>query len=151
MALTPHKLTIAVRRAGVVAAFATAFALTGPFQYTDLGLPFPDTVAHALLFYALTLVLVAALPGSRAADLALAMVAVGAASEVAQMAVGRQASLHDFAGDCAGVLMAYAPVLAGRLRTLARTHPHASFVELWRRDRRRGRRTSAPSRDPASA
>ena len=138
MVLTPHGLTVWIRRGGAVAAMTTAFALTGPFRYEDLGLPFPDTVAHGLLFYALTLALAACLPRSRSAELAAAMVAVAAASELAQAMVGREMSFHDFAGDCAGVAAAYAPVAVSRLRELARTHPHRSFAEIRRLDRRRG-------------
>ncbi|MBX3483875.1 hypothetical protein [Phenylobacterium sp.] len=136
MRLTPHRLTHACRFGAVLAAAAAVVALTGPFRYGDLGLPFPDTVAHALLFYGLTLAATAALPRSRAADIALAMVALGAASEVAQALVGREMSLHDVMGDSVGVLAAYAPVAAGRLRELTRTHPHTTFAELRRIDRR---------------
>jgi hypothetical protein len=150
MALTPHKLMTAFRRAGAVGAMAAAFALTGPFHYSDLGLPFPDTVAHGLLFYALTLALMVALPRSRAEDLALAMLAIGAASEVAQIPFGREASIHDFLGDAAGVVAAYAPVAAGRLRVLVRTHPHVSFAELRRGDRRRRRPVRTPELEPTA-
>jgi VanZ family protein len=145
MALTPHMLMVWLRRGGVVAALATAFALTGPFHYSDLGLPFPDTVAHGLLFYALTLVLLAALPRSRSMELVLAMMAIGAASEVAQAMVGREMSFNDFAGDSVGVLAAYAPVMVGRLRELVRSHPHVSFAELRRQDRRRAAPAPAAS------
>ena len=145
MALTPHKLMVWVRRGGAATAMAAAFALTGPIHYSDLGLPFPDTVAHGLLFYGLTLILFACLPRSRSAELALAMVAIGAGSEVAQAMVGREMSFHDFAGDSAGVLAAYAPVVVGRLRDLVRTHPHVSFAELRNLDRRRGRPDAAPA------
>lgn len=151
MVLTPHRVMIWLRRGGAVAAMAAAFALTGPFHYSDLGLPFPDTVAHGLLFYALTLILLTCLPRSRTAELALAMAAIGGASEVAQAMVGREMSFHDFAGDCAGVLAAYAPVAVGRLRDLVRSHPHMSFAEIRRRDRRRGRRVSpAPGLEAAT-
>jgi hypothetical protein len=137
MRLTPYKLMRAFRFAAVLAAAAAVVALTGPFRYRDLGLPFPDTVAHALLFYGLTLAATAALPRSRAAEIALAMVGIGGASELTQALVGREMSLHDLAGDSMGVLAAYAPVAIGRLRELARTHPHLTFAELRRIDRRR--------------
>lgn len=138
MRFTPHKLMQALRVVGVFAGLAAAAALSGPFRYGDLGLPFPDTVAHALLFYSLTLLLLASMPRSRAAEVALAAVALGAASEVAQSLVGREMSLHDFAGDSIGVLVAYAPVAITRLRELARTHPHQTFAEIRAQDRRRG-------------
>jgi VanZ family protein len=144
MRLTPHKLMRALRFAGVLTAAAAAVALTGPFRYADLNLPFPDTVAHALMFYGLTLAAMGALPRSRASEIALAMLGLGLASEVAQMVVGRQMSLRDLAGDAAGVAAAYAPVAVGRLRELTRTHPHMTFAEIHRTDRRRAPPRRAP-------
>ena len=138
MRLTPHKLMRALRLGAALLALATPIALAGPFRYDDLGLPFPDTVAHALIFYALTLAAFAALPRSRAREVALAMIGVGLLSELVQSLVGRQMSLHDIVGDTAGVLIAYAPIAITRLRELARTHPHATFAELRRMDRRSG-------------
>lgn len=140
MQLTPHKLIGLLRAAAVVAGLAAVAALSGPFKYDDLGLPFPDTVAHGMLFYGLTLVATGALPRSRALEIALAFIALGAASEVAQSLVGREMSFHDVFGDAAGVAAAYAPVAMGRLRELARTHPHATFSEIRRQDRRRAPR-----------
>jgi VanZ family protein len=128
----------ALRVTGIVAGLAAVAALSGPFRYGDLRLPFPDTVAHALLFYGLTLLLLASMPRSRAAELALGAVALGAASEVAQSLVGREMSLHDVVGDSLGVLAAYAPVAITRLRELVRTHPHQTFAEIRAQDRRRG-------------
>lgn len=145
MRLTPYQLMRAFRFAAALAAASAVVALTGPFRYRDLGLPFPDTVAHALLFYGLTLAATAALPRSRAAEIALSMVGVGVASELAQALVGREMSLHDLAGDSVGVLFAYAPVAIGRLRELTRTHPHLTFAELRRIDRR----NLKPAKTPA--
>jgi hypothetical protein len=122
-------------------------ALSGPFKYDDLHLPFPDTVAHAMLFYGLTLIATGALPRSRAFDVALAFVGLGVASELAQSLVGREMSFHDFFGDLAGITAAYAPVAVGRLRELARTHPHVSFAELRRTDRRSARGERRPVTD----
>lgn len=127
----------ALRRAGVLAAVAAVAALTGPFRYADFHLPFPDTVAHALLAYGLTVLSLAAFPRSRASDIALAAIALSVASEMAQALVGREMSLHDIAGDTAGIVVAYAPVAVGRLRQLIRTHPHLTFAELRRIDPRR--------------
>jgi len=139
MRLTPHKLMMLLRAGAVIAGLAAVAALSGPFKYSDLNLPFPDTVAHGMLFYGLTLVATGALPRSRAFDIALAFVGLGAASEFAQSLVGREMSLHDVLGDTAGVVAAYAPVALGRLRELARTHPHVTFAELRRTDRRSAR------------
>lgn len=139
MRLTPHKLMMMLRAGAVVAGLCAVAALSGPFKYDDLNLPFPDTVAHALLFYGLTLAATGALPRSRAFDVALSFVGLGVASELAQSLVGREMSFHDFFGDTAGVAAAYAPVAIGRLRELARTHPDTTFAELRRIDRRRAR------------
>ncbi|MBU1376995.1 MAG: hypothetical protein KKE02_19190 [Alphaproteobacteria bacterium] len=145
MPLTPHKLIRMLRAGAVIAGVAAVFALTGPFKYDDLNLPFPDTVAHAMLFYGLTLAATGALPRSRAFEIAVAFVGLGAASEVTQALVGREMSFHDFFGDTAGVALAYAPVAIGRLRELARTHPNVTFAELHRQDRRHGRPIRAPA------
>lgn len=136
MWLTPNKLMIALRLAGVVGGLAALIALTGPFRYDALGLPFPDTVAHALLFYGLGALMLGALPRSRTADLAAALVGLGIASEIAQSMVGREMSLHDFAGDLAGTALLILPVYVGRFRELVRTYPHATFADLRRMDRR---------------
>ena len=113
----------AIRRGGLVAAVAAVFALTGPFHYADLHLPFPDTVAHAILAYGLTVLAFGALPRSRAADVTRVAIGLAIASEMAQALVGREMSLHDIAGDTAGILAAYAPVAIGRLREqIGRAH-----------------------------
>lgn len=150
MRLTPHKLMMLLRAGAVIAGAPAAIALTGPFRYGDLNLPFPDTVAHALLFYALTLVASGALPRSRASDVALAFLGLAVASELAQSVVGREMSLHDLFGDALGVTAAYLPVAMGRLRELARTHPHATFAELRRMDRRQARTAPATAPDTAA-
>jgi|GEM_PF-3078573 len=150
MRLTPHKLMTTLRAGGVVAGVCAVIALTGPFHYSDLNLPFPDTVAHGMLFYALTLVATGALPRSRAFDVALAFIGLGAASEFAQSMVGREMSFHDFFGDTLGVAAAYAPVAIGRLRELARTHPHTSFADLRQQDRRQRRQPAAATPETAA-
>lgn len=145
MLLTPHKLLTALRFVGILGGLAALIALTGPFKYAQLGLPFPDTVAHALLFYGLGALMLGALPQSRTLDLALALTGLGAASEVAQSLVGREMSLHDFAGDLIGVSLVIAPVYLSRFRDLVRIQPHVTFDDLRRMDRRKsGTRKSAP-------
>jgi VanZ family protein len=133
----------ALRRGGVAAAVAAVIALAGPIHYADLGLPFPDTVAHAMLAYALTVLALAAFPRSRSADLVRCALGLAIASEMAQALVGREMSLHDVVADAAGVAAAYAPVAIGRLRELTRTHPHLTFAELRRIDPRRARPSRA--------
>ena len=139
MRLTPHTLIRMLRAGAIVAGLAAVAALSGPFKYEDLNLPFPDTVAHGMLFYGLTLAVTGSLPRSRAFEIALAFVGLGALSEFGQSLVGREMSFHDFFGDLAGVAAAYAPVAIERLRHLDRTQPHTSFAELRRTDRRRAR------------
>lgn len=136
MRLTPHKLMQGLRVGGIVAGLAAIAALAGPFRYDDLGLPFPDTVAHAILFYGVTLAMLTSLPRSRASEVAIVAVLLGATSEIVQSLLGRQMSLHDFASDAVGVAAAYAPVAVTRLRELARTHPHLTFAEIRALDRR---------------
>lgn len=152
MRVTPHRVMQTLRAGAVVAGVAAAVALAGPFKYEDLGLPFPDTVAHAILFYGVTLALLSALPRARANEVAMIALLLGAMSEVVQQAFGRQMSLHDLAGDSVGVAAAYAPVAITRLRELARLHPHLSFAEIRAQDRRTSRaigRTPASDRQPA--
>lgn len=146
MRLTPHKLMNLLRAGAVLAGVCGFVSLSWPMRYADLGLPFPDTVAHAILFYGLTLVVTGALPRSRAFDVAMAFVALGVASELAQSVVGREVSFHDFFGDVIGIAAAYTPVAVGRFRELVRTHPDMTFAELRRIDRRR---TSPFRRTPA--
>jgi VanZ family protein len=145
MSLTPKKLLSGLRFAGILGGLAALIALTGPFRYDELGLPFPDTVAHALLFYGLGALMLGALPRSRTSDLLSALVGLGIASEVAQSLVGREMSLHDFAGDLAGAALVFLPVYVGRFRELVRTHPDITFADLRRMDRRQGgTQTPAP-------
>lgn len=139
MPLTPYRLMMALRWAGVLAGLAAAVVIAGPFRYADLGLPFPDIVAHALLFYGLGVLMLGALPNSRTADLALALLLIGCVSEVVQAMVGREMSLLDLGGDAAGILLAAGPTYLARFRAVVRTHPHVTFAELRRMDRREGR------------
>lgn len=147
MRLTPHTLIRMLRAGAIVAGLAAVAALSGPFKYEDLHLPFPDTVAHGMLFYGLTLAVTGALPRSRAFEIALAFIGLGALSEFAQSAIGREMSFHDFFGDLSGVAAAYAPVAIERLRHLDRTQPHTTFAELRRTDRRRTRLNPEPVAD----
>ena len=139
MSLTPHRLMMALRAAGLAASLLAVGLLAGPIRYADLHLPFPDIVAHALLFYGLGMLLLSALPRSRTSDLARGLAGLALASEMAQALVGREMSLGDVAGDAAGVALAFLPTYVARFRVLARDHPHATFEELRRMDRRRAR------------
>jgi len=138
MSLTPYSVMVGLRRLAVLGAVGATVSLTGPFRYGDLNLPFSDSVAHALLFYALTLMAFSAFPRARSAEVAVAVLMVGALSEVAQAVVGREMSLHDLVGDGVGIIIAYVPVTVQRLRELTRTHPHMTFAEIRAGDRRQG-------------
>jgi hypothetical protein len=149
MVVTPRRLITAVRAGGVLAGLAALFALTGPFRYSDLGLPFPDFVGHGMLFYGLAGLMMGSLPRSRTTDLALALIVIAAGSEVLQAFVGRDMGWSDFFGDSAGVAAAVAPTYLAGLRRLAREHPDASLAELRAMDRRRGRRAERPAGETA--
>lgn len=151
MVLTPRKLTTLVRVGGVVAGFGALIALTGPFRYSDLGLPFPDFVAHGMLFYGLAGLMMGALPRSRTTDLGLALIVIAGGSEVLQALVGRDMEWGDFVGDSTGVLAAVGPVYLAGFRRLVREHPDASLAELRAMDRRRGRGAERPVTDPAQS
>ena len=63
-----------------------------------------------------------ALPRSRTSDLAWALAGLGVASEMAQALVGREMSLHDFAGDMAGVALLVGPTWLAQFRRLVHLH-----------------------------
>lgn len=149
MSWTPHQLMIVVRWAGVVAGFAALVALGGPFRYADLGLPFPDTVAHGLLFYGLAVLMLGALPRSRTADMGWTLGLLAVATEIGQSLVGREMSLHDAAGDLLGAGLALAPVYLAQFRTLVRDHPHTQLADLRRVDRRQPATTVSQVPEPA--
>jgi hypothetical protein len=132
-----------LRVGGVTAGVAAVIALAGPFRYEDLGLPFPDTVAHAVLFYGVTLAMLTGLPRARANEVAVVAILLGGMSEVLQSLFGRSMSFHDFAGDSVGVAAAYAPIAITRLRELSRLHPHLTFREIRAADRRASRAIGA--------
>ena len=143
MRLTPHRVMQTLRVGGVSAGVAAVIALAGPFRYEDLGLPFPDTVAHAVLFYGVTLAMLTSLPKARANEVAVIAVMLGGMSEVVQAVFGRSMSFIDFAGDCVGVTAAYVPIAITRLRELSRLHPHMTFAEIRAADRRTSRAIGA--------
>ena len=143
MRLTPHRVMQTLRVGGMSAGVAAVIALAGPFKYEDLGLPFPDSVAHAVLFYGVTLAMLTSLPKARANEVAMIAILLGGMSEVVQSVFGRQMSFHDFAGDSVGVAAAYVPIAITRLRELSRLHPHLTFAEIRAADRRTTRAIGA--------
>lgn len=139
MRLTLHRLVALVRWTGIVAAFAAVFGLLGPIHYEDLHLPMSDKVAHGMLFYGLTLLILGALPRSRTWDMALALIVLGGLSEVVQGIVGRDMDVFDFMSDSVGVTAAVAPTYLAAFRRLARLYPDATLSDLRSMDRRRPR------------
>ena len=120
----------------LIARIATVFVgaigtvlLLGSFNVPDGW----DKLAHGAMFYGLTLLALASLPSNRKEDVALAVIAIAAASEVAQYFAGRNMSLVDWLADTAGVFVATLPVYVGRMRQLA---------QRARRDAHRERRKS---------
>jgi hypothetical protein len=127
-----------VARWGLCAGAATVCVLMlGPFQGAERYFGLNDVAAHATAFYGLSCLCFMAGPRLRRSDIALVLVALGAAAEVAQGIVGRDASWGDLAADSLGVLAAWAPSQIETLRALAREHPDRPLS--WR-DRRSGGR-----------
>lgn len=127
--LNSDKTILIARIAMVFAGAIGTVLLLGSFNVPDGW----DKLAHGAMFYGLTLLALAALPSNRKEDIALAVVAIAAASEVAQYFAGRDMSLADWLVDTVGVFVATAPVYVGRMRHLA---------QRARRDAHRERRKS---------
>ncbi|MEO6341069.1 MAG: VanZ family protein [Caulobacteraceae bacterium] len=122
---------------GLAAVCLAVLMLAPAFQGAERYFALTDSQAHAIAFYGLTLFSLLAAPRVRRNDLALAMVAIGAAMELAQSVTGRSASFSDLAADSIGVFVAWAPTQVERVRRLARMHPYLSFAEIRAMDRRR--------------
>ena len=101
-----------------------------------------DKLAHGTMFYGFTLLARVCLPWSRKGDIVAAVIAIGAASEIAQGLTGRDMSVFDWLADAAGAIVAAAPVYVAQLRQVAQ----AREVGPDRRART-GRRTPLPARD----
>lgn len=134
--LTPNHLLAGFRASALVGAACGTVLLLGPFHYDDLGLPFSDKVAHAILFYTATTAAFFALPRFRRFDLVLTVAALAAASELAQGLVGREMSATDLLGDCLGIVAAALPLYAAAFRQLTNQHPNMPLTDLRRQDRR---------------
>ena len=97
-----------------------AFGMLGPFRGLEKHIVPVDKAAHVIAFYGLTLLAFSAFPSRRRVDLVVLAICVGAAIEIVQGVVGRDAELGDLAADAAGALAAFAPIYLERLR-----RPHA--------------------------
>lgn len=127
--LNSEKTILIARLATVFVGAIGTVALLGPFSMLDGW----DKLAHAAMFYGLTLLALASLPSNRKGDIALAVIAIAGASEIAQHFAGREMSLLDWLADISGVFVATAPVYVARMRHLA---------QRARRDAHRERRKS---------
>ena len=127
------------RWAAALSLAALTVLLLGPFQGLERVFGMTDVVAHALAFYALSLVAFTIAPTWRRNDLALAVFAFGALIEFVQSATGRSGSLFDLGADGFGIGMAMLPQMIDRLRQRTRRDPDARVADLRRADRRRPR------------
>ncbi|MFN3806038.1 VanZ family protein [Asticcacaulis sp.] len=121
-----------------VLAMTIGVLVLGPFQGAEEAFGLTDKEAHAIAFFALTLMLQVAMPRVRRLDIALGVLAVGALIEVLQLFTGRSASVSDWLADFVGVAFATAP----------------SFVETARgflRGESRPQRRAGDRRDPLKA
>lgn len=121
--------------------------MLGPFQGAERHFGLNDFAAHVIAFYGLACLCFMAGPRLRRNDLALVLLAVGAASEVAQAMVGRSASFQDLAADGLGVLTAWLPSQIETLRSRVRQQ----HGRPMRRRSDRGATSPGAQRPPAVA
>ena len=101
------------------AAYALARALLP--DNDSLGLIPWDKAKHFIVFYVLAVLASLALPQSRLHRIGLVLLAFGAAIEILQAFVGRDASIFDLFADACGISAAYGPMLVSKWwRTEAR-------------------------------
>ncbi|CAN5295289.1 VanZ superfamily protein [soil metagenome] len=80
-----------------------------------------DKAKHFIVFYVLSILASLALPLSRLHRIGLVILAFGAAIEILQAFVGRDASWFDLLADACGISAAYGPMLVSKWwRTEAR-------------------------------
>jgi hypothetical protein len=144
--MTPNDAVRSLRFAMVGVSILGVGLALGPFSVPD-GV---DKLVHAGCFYAYTLVALACWPAHRKADIALAVIALGALSEAAQGVCGRDASAGDLVADALGVMLAAGPLWVARFRQLAQQHRFTPFAVLKQNDRRR-RGARQPARQPVKA
>jgi VanZ family protein len=113
--VSPSKILLSARLLTVFAGAVATVLLLGPFHAPDGW----DKVAHATMFYGFTLLALVCLPWNRKTDIIAAVIAIAAASEIAQGVTGRDMSLFDWLADAAGAIVAAVPVYVARLRQVA--------------------------------
>ncbi len=127
--MTPSKIVLRVRILTVFLAAIGTVLLLGPFHVAQGW----DKVAHATMFYGFTLLALVCLPWNRKAEIVLAVIAIGAASEIAQGFTGRDMSVFDWLADSAGAVVAAVPIYVARLRQIAQQAPQGVFPNPRRR------------------
>ncbi|CAL4866435.1 hypothetical protein MMA231_00676 [Asticcacaulis sp. MM231] len=111
-----RNMTFMVRTCLVVLTVTIGVLVFGPFSGLEQKVGFTDKEAHALAFYALTVVALLALPKIRKWDVALACLALGGLVEVVQAMVGRDGNIADWLADALGVALVMAPLVMLSLR-----------------------------------
>jgi hypothetical protein len=107
-------LVLASRALLIVLAAAIAVLILGPFQSADHLFWLSDKQAHAGASFALTIICLTVAPRLRSGDLALIVLGLGAAAEVAHACVGVGGNLSNLMADGGGVLAAWAPAAYAR-------------------------------------
>jgi hypothetical protein len=134
--LTPDRLIRMLRPAAAVCALGLAVLMLGPFHGVERVFGLTDGPAHAIAFFWIATGLFAIAPEWRRGDIALAALLIAVLSETLQGLTGRSLSLLELAADAVGIVVAMIPGWVERLRSLARSHPDATFAEIRAMDRR---------------
>jgi len=115
-----QKAVYFIRTCLILLSVAVGILVLGPFQGAEEAFGLTDKEAHAIAFFALSVMLQLALPRVRRTDMALGLLMVGALIEVAQLFTGRSASVFDWMADAAGVGAALIPSYAETFRHYVR-------------------------------
>ena len=143
-------ITGSAQAALAVGSLIGAVLMLGPFQGAERLLLLTDKEAHAIAFFLFTLLGLMAAPRLRKNDLALVALALASASEAAQSAVGRSASMEDLMADAAGIFAAWALMWAAqaRRRLIGRNWGDGSAPQSY--NRRAGDRSPTDGSIPPS-
>lgn len=143
--MTFQTLLLTNRIAAAALVVGLLVIMVGPFQGVERILGLNDSVAHAIAFYGLSLMVFAVAPTWRRNDLAVAVFGIGVLVELAQGLMGRSASVLDLCANSVGIAAAVLPSFVERLRHETRRHPHSPVSELARLDRRRSKASALPA------
>lgn len=147
--MTPNRLVAMLRAGAAVSAIGLAVVFLGPFTWLVDVFHVSDKVAHATVFFGVTLTLFAIAPKWRRTDLALTALGLGVLIELAQGLTGRSVSLLDLAANATGILAAVLPGMVEQLRRYMRTSPDTPFAEIRTTDRRRRPTRASTAAEPA--